>query len=89
LPNTLIGVLTGRLIGGANARAILTGAAIGATTSPNLFGAQEAFVKKIFLYIVTSNNAYKIAFKPLIGSNTNDYNISEALRWNKLINHLP
>jgi len=89
LPNTLIGTLTGRLIGGKNATAILTGAAIGAATSPNLFGAQEVFIKKIFLYVVTTNNAYKINFKPLLRSKTNDNEVSEALRWNKLFNHLP
>lgn len=89
LPNTLVGALTGRLIGGKNAAAILTGAAIGAATSPNLFGAQEVFIKKIFLYIVTTNNAYRINFKPLLRSKTNDINVSEAIRWNKLINHLP
>lgn len=89
LPNTLIGALTGRLIGGKNAAAILTGAAIGAATSPNLFGAQNVFIKKIFLYVVTTNNAYRINFKPLLRSKTNDNNVSEAIRWNKLINHLP
>lgn len=89
LPNTLVGALTGRLIGGKNAAAILTGAAIGAVTSPNLFGSQEVYIKKIFLYIVTTNNAYRINFKPLLRFKTNDDNVSEAIRWNKLINHLP
>lgn len=89
LPNTLLGALTGRLIGGNNAKSILTGAAIGAATSPNLFGEQQVFIKKIFLYVVTTNNAYRINFKPLIRSKTNDSNVSEAIRWNKLINHLP
>lgn len=89
LPNTLVGALTGRLIGGKNAASILTGAAIGAATSPNLFGAQEVYIKKIFLYVVTSNNAYRINFKPLLRSKTNDTNVSEAIRWNKLLNHLP
>lgn len=89
LPNTMIGALTGRLIGGKNATAILTGAAIGAATSPNLFGAQEVYIKNIFLYVVTTNNAYRINFKRLLRSKTNDEEVSEAIRWNKLINHLP
>lgn len=89
LPNTLVGALTGRLIGGKNAAAILTGAAVGAATSPNLFGAQEIYIKKIFLYVVTTNNAYRINFKPLLRSKTNDNNVSEAIRWNKLLNHMP
>lgn len=89
LPNTLVGALTGRLIGGKNATAILTGAAIGAATTPNLFGAQEVYIKKIFLYVVTTNNAYRINFKPLLRSKTNDTSVSEAIRWNKLINNLP
>lgn len=89
LPNTLVGALTGRLIGGKNAAAIITGAAIGAATSPNLFGAQEIYIKKIFLYVVTTNNAYRINFKPLLRTKTNDNNVSEAIRWNKLLNHMP
>lgn len=89
LPKTLIGALTGRLIGGKNAAAILTGAAIGAASSSNLFGAQEVIIEKIFLYVVTTNNAYRLNFKPLMRSKTNDNSVSEAMRWNKLINHLP
>lgn len=89
LPKTLLGALTGRLIGGKNAFAILTGSAIGASTSKNLFGEQEVYIKRIYLYVVTSNNAYRINFKSLLRSKTNDNNISEAIRWNKLINHLP
>ena len=89
LPNTLIGALAGKYIGGNTAKAILTGAGIGAATSPNLFGSKEAYVKKIFLYIVTTTNAYRINFKPILRSKTNDNSVSEAIRWNKLINHLP
>lgn len=89
LPKTLIGAMTGRLIGGKNPAAILTGAAIGAASSSNLFGAQEVIIKKIFLYVVTTNNAYRLNFKPLLRSKTNDNSVSEAMRWNKLICHLP
>ena len=85
----MIGALTGRLIGGKNATSILTGAAIGAATLQNLFGAQEVYIKNIFLYVVTTNNAYRINFKRLLRSKTNDEEVSEAIRWNKLINHLP
>lgn len=88
LPNTLLGALTGRLIGGKNAKAILTGAAIGAVTSPNLFGQQQVFIKKIYLYVVTTNNAYRINFKPILRFKTNSSSVSEAIRWNKLINYL-
>lgn len=89
LPNTLAGALTGRIIGGKKADAILTGAAIGAATTPNLLGSQEVFIKNIFLYVVTTNNAYRIKFKRLLRGKTNDNNVAEAIRWNKLINHLP
>lgn len=89
LPKTLVGALTGRMLGGKNSAAILQGAAMGAATTRNLLGSQEVFIKKIFLYVVTTNNAYRINFKKLLSSKTNDNNISEAIRWNKLINHLP
>lgn len=89
LPNALVGAVTGRLIGGKSATAILTGAAIGAATSPNLFGSQDVFIKKIFLYVVTTNNAYRINFKKVLRTKTDDNNVSEAIRWNKLINLLP
>jgi|GEM_PF-2716395 len=90
LPNTLIGALAGGLIGGnRTTRNMLTGAAIGAATSPNLLGAQEMYIKNVFLYLVTSNNAYRINFKPLMRRKTNNNEVSEAIRWNKLINHLP
>ncbi len=52
-----------------------------------LFGEQEVIIKKIFLYVVTTNNAYSVNFKPLMRSKTNDNSVSEANRWNKLINH--
>ena len=89
LPNTMIGALTGRLIGGKNATSILTGATVGAATSPNLFGEQEVYIKHIFLYVVTTNNAYRIGFKRLLRSKTNNEEVSEAKRWHKLINYLP
>ncbi len=89
LPKTLVGALTGRLINGNNATAILTGAAIGGITSPNLFGAQEVYIKNIFLYVITTTNVYKINFKRLLRSKTSDNEVSEAKRWYKLINHLP
>ncbi len=88
LPKTLAGALTGRLISGKNASLILGGAAIGAATSDNLFGAQEVFIKQIFLYVVTSNNAYRINFKRLLRLRTNNNSVSEALRWNKLMNYI-
>ncbi|MEJ5993304.1 hypothetical protein WG904_02650 [Pedobacter sp. Du54] len=88
VPKILVGALTGRLISGKNTNLTLGGAAIGAATSDNLFGAQEAIIKQIFLYVVTSNNAYRINFKRLWRLRTNNNSVSEALRWNKLMNHI-
>ena len=88
LPKALAGALTGRLISGKNANLILGGAAIGAATTDNLFGSQQVFIKQIFLYVVTSNNAYRINFKRLWRLKTNNNSVSEALRWNKLMNHI-
>ena len=85
----MIRALTGGLIGGKNTTAILTGAAIGAATSKILFGAQKVYIKNIFLYLVTTKNAYRINFKRLLRSKTNVEEVSEAVRWIKLINHLP
>ena len=66
LPNTILGALTGMAIDRKSKNSILTGAAIGAATTPNLFGAQETYIKRIFLYVVTTNNAYRINFKTAV-----------------------
>lgn len=89
IPNTLLGAVTGRLIGGKNAAAILAGAAIGASASSHFLDKGDSIsIKQLFLYVVTNNNTFRINYKPILDPKPTDHSVYTAIYWNRLINSL-
>lgn len=89
ISNTLLGALAGRIIGGKKASSVLTGAVIGAATSPSLWNNPRVYVAQVHLFVKTTHSSYRINFKPITSRRTNNANISEAIKWHKLIDPLP